>query len=72
MGYGQSLGLVIQPTQDFVVPLGFIFSNDTLEHFILQAPNNPSQAELSGKPPFFDIDLAKPALSIFLIQLDHQ
>lgn len=31
-------------------------------------PNTPSQAELSGEQPFFDIDRMKPFFSILSIQ----
>ena len=34
----------------------------------LRRPKKPSQAELSGEQPFFDIDLVRPAFSILSIQ----
>ena len=47
-------------------------SRPTIEHSFFIIPKNFSQAELSGKHPFIDMDLVSPASSTRLIQPGHR
>ncbi len=42
-----------------------------IEHLILQPSEKPSQAELSGEQPFFDMDLVSPASAMMSIHSGH-